>query len=404
MAVPAEWFTVGDHRELCDALKTMRAEGVGADPVSVAERMKRDNKEGFEFERLAKMVEESLSFNLEADLEELRGRWLKRRVLWVANLIYRDIGEGVPAGEAAEKAVARLSDTLEPEDDTIYPLWSVLQKVFYEARSGEAPEVLPTGLGDLDAALAGGLQLGTLVVLGGRTSQGKSALALQVALHVATQGKKVLFCTLEMQKESLAYRILGYETGKEPALLRKVGMAPEAWDRAHVDLERRHANTPLLICEDSGLTSQAVVGLARRVARSEGLDVLVVDYLNILNDTTVPGESRNQVLGRACRALAALAKQLNACVIVLAQLNRLPESTADRIPRIWHLRDSGEVEQIADVVLLIHRETKEDSGSDASAPQKAEIIIGKARNGRTGPVRVLWEPLKVRFTGIDRRH
>jgi replicative DNA helicase len=269
--------------------------------------------------------------------------------------------------------------------------------VLDEAEQGP-PRRIPTGLADLDELLGGGLRPGELTLVGGRPGMGKSAFGLNLALGAARAGSPVLFVSVEM-------------TGREQAR-RAIAASPRSVrleDLDHVHEAPRiaeaawQAATSLLglpfILTDRDRTAEQVVAHARRLkARPEGLDLVVVDYLGILE--TPQGERREREVAVLSRAMARLAKELDVAVVALSQLNRELERRADKRPILADLRDSGSLEQDADVVLFLYRDEEYDHESaDAGT---AEVILAKGRNIRTGTVRLAWQGERTRFASLAR--
>jgi replicative DNA helicase len=289
---------------------------------------------------------------------------------------------------------------------------------------------LATGLIDLDGKM-GGLQKSDLVIIAGRPGMGKTSLGTNIAYNVARSWKPgevrpdghietanggiVGFFSLEMSAEQLATRIISEQSGIPSSMIRRGAIDQEKFDRLKdVTIELQHL--PLYIDETGGLTIAQLAARARRLKRQKGLDLLVVDYIQLLQGSTRRAqEGRVQEVTEITTSLKALAKELNVPILALSQLSRQVESRDDKRPQLSDLRESGSIEQDADVVLFVFREeyylsNKEPRpGTDEhikwqaemeQAHGKAEIIIGKQRHGPTGTVNLQFEASVTRFDNL----
>jgi replicative DNA helicase len=290
---------------------------------------------------------------------------------------------------------------------------------------------LATGLADLDNKL-GGLQASDLVILAGRPSMGKTSLATNIAYNIAkayrtekqsdgtekvVDGAIVGFFSLEMSAEQLATRILS-EQAEIPSEKIRRGMIQEAEFRKLVEVSQEMSRIPLYIDQTGGITIAQLAARARKLKRQKGLGLLVVDYLQLLSGTSKRGsENRVQEITEITTGLKALAKELALPVIALSQLSRQVESREDKRPQLSDLRESGSIEQDADVVMFVFREEyyverqKPSEGtaefSDWQAKMmavsgKAEVIIGKQRHGPVGTVQLAFESQLTRFGNLAR--
>ena len=246
---------------------------------------------------------------------------------------------------------------------------------------------VPTGFYDLDRMTAG-FQAGDLVVLAARPSMGKTALAINIAEHVAlNEGLPVAVFSMEMGAAQLAVRVVGSIGRIDQSHLRTGKLTDDEWPRLTEAIERLRT-VSLHIDESAGLNSAQLRANARRLARKCGkLGLIVVDYLQLMSGTDSDGENRATELGEISRGLKTLAKELQCPVIALSQLNRSVESRPDKRPMMSDLRESGAIEQDADIIMFIYRD--EYYTKDAcKEPGVAEIIIAKQRNGPTGTVKL----------------
>jgi replicative DNA helicase len=290
---------------------------------------------------------------------------------------------------------------------------------------------LATGLKDLDTKM-GGLQSSDLIIIAGRPGMGKTALATNIAYniarahrgetradgHIATvNGGIVGFFSLEMSAEQLATRIIAERTGIPSSTIRRGGIT-EADFETIKDVSIELQNLPFYVDETGGLTIAQLAARARRLKRQRGLDVIFVDYIQLLQGSSRRSqENRVQEVTEITTNLKALAKELNVPVVALSQLSRQVESRDDKRPQLSDLRESGSIEQDADVVMFVFREeyylsNKEPRpGSEehlkwqtemAAVHGKAEIIIGKQRHGPTGMVQLQFDAAVTRFDDLSR--
>ncbi|AOS79023.1 MULTISPECIES: replicative DNA helicase [Hydrogenophaga] len=259
---------------------------------------------------------------------------------------------------------------------------------------------VPTGFIDLDRMTAG-LQGGDLIVLAARPSMGKTAFAINIAEHVAlNEGLPVAVFSMEMGAAQLAVRIVGSIGRINQGHLRTGKLTDEEWPRLTEAIEKlRHVS--LHIDETPGLTPSELRANARRLARTCGkLGLIVVDYLQLMSGSSSDGgDNRATELGEISRGLKMLAKELQCPVIALSQLNRSVEQRTDKRPMMSDLRESGAIEQDADIIMFIYRD--EYYTKDAcKEPGVAEIIIGKQRNGPTGVVKLAFLNMLTRFESL----
>ncbi|WP_042429251.1 replicative DNA helicase [Comamonas granuli] len=258
---------------------------------------------------------------------------------------------------------------------------------------------VPTGFIDLDR-MTSGLQAGDLVVLAARPSMGKTAFAVNIAEHVAlNEGLPVAVFSMEMGAAQLAVRIVGSIGRIDQGHLRTGKLTDDEWPRLTEAIERLR-NVSLHIDETPGLTPSELRANARRLARSCGkLGLIVVDYLQLMSGSSgSQGENRATELGEISRGLKMLAKELQCPVIALSQLNRSVETRTDKRPMMSDLRESGAIEQDADIIMFIYRD--DYYNKDSKEPNVAEIIIGKQRNGPTGTVKLFFQKSQTRFESL----
>ncbi|MEO6299123.1 MAG: replicative DNA helicase [Paracoccaceae bacterium] len=289
---------------------------------------------------------------------------------------------------------------------------------------------ISTGLADLDKKL-GGLHPSDLLILAGRPSMGKTSLATNIAFNIAkahkrgrlpdgsegtVEGGVVGFFSLEMSAEQLAARVLS-EASEVPSEQIRRGDMTEQEFRRFVEAAKDLESCPLYIDDTPALPISQLAARARRLKRTQGLDVLIIDYLQLLKGTTKT-DNRVQEVSEITQALKAIAKELNIPVIALSQLSRQVESREDKRPQLSDLRESGSIEQDADVVMFVYREEyykeREKPGDHElekmaqwqqimeSCHGKAEVVIGKQRHGPIGTVELAFEGRFTRFSNLVR--
>jgi replicative DNA helicase len=255
-----------------------------------------------------------------------------------------------------------------------------------------------TGFTDLDR-MTGGLQPADLIVVAGRPSMGKTSFALNIAQYAAVAGDgettlPVGVFSLEMSKEQLAMRLLSSEAEVEFFKIRSGGLKEEE----RTSLGRAAGKlygAPLYIDDTPALSILDLRARARRLKKEHGLALLVVDYLQLMRGRTSNLDRREQEISEISRSLKALAKELNVPVIAISQLNRMVEQREDKRPRLSDLRESGAIEQDADVIIFIYRDVVYNK--DSKEPNSAEIIVGKQRNGPVGDVRLAFRDKYTTF-------
>jgi replicative DNA helicase len=258
---------------------------------------------------------------------------------------------------------------------------------------------VPTGFVDFDR-MTSGLQPGDLIVLAARPSMGKTALAINIAEHVAVnEGLPVAVFSMEMGASQLAVRIVGSIGRVDQGHLRTGKLSDDEWPRLTEAIEKLR-NVSLHIDETPGLTPSELRANARRLARQCGkLGLIVVDYLQLMSGSSSSGgDNRATEIGEISRGLKMLAKELQCPVIALSQLNRSVEQRTDKRPMMSDLRESGAIEQDADVIMFIYRD--DYYNKESKEPGVAEVIIGKQRNGPTGTVKLAFLKPLTKFESL----
>jgi replicative DNA helicase len=389
--VRPEHFYRHDHRIIFETIQKLIVSNRNADVITVLEALGEQaaNVGGLPYlNSLASNTPGSAGIKRWADI--VVERWKLRGVLSATNeiveLVHNRAGKTVAEiiGEAQSKFEPLVVSTAKEPQLIKNFLTNVIERI--DAQYNGTPttvKTLSTGLRDLDAKLGGGMRPGQLIVIAGRPAMGKTAIALGVAESAAHKGGATLFFSQEMPGEELANRSLSRASGLS---LDKIldGRKFESDE----DFSRLTAGTlkvsdlELLVDEQPQMSLQEIRARARTAKRRHGLGLIVIDYLGLMADGE--GNTRNEKVGANSRGLKALAKQMEVPVVLLAQLNRKLEERHDKRPMLSDLRDSGEIEQDADIVLFLYRD--EVYNPNTRDRGIGEINIAKQRNGPTGTV------------------
>ena len=283
------------------------------------------------------------------------------------------------------------------EHSEVESLGRLVQEVVtkLQASDGRTASGVLTGFADLDE-ITGGFQPGDFIIIAGRPSMGKTALALNIAENMAIRGDGVGIFSLEMSKHQLVERLLASRSGIELHRLRRMMLGKEHYSRLFAACGQLQ-DAPIYVDDLAGSTLLQIRARARRMVVKHAVKAIVVDYIQLI---TAGGrvESRQLEVSAISRGLKALARELNLPVVCMSQLNRSPEQREGHRPRLSDLRESGSLEQDADVVALLHREDYYHKGDDDYEPSGlAELIIAKQRNGPTGAVKLSWSEGCTRF-------
>ena len=261
-------------------------------------------------------------------------------------------------------------------------------------------EQVKSGLAEFDY-VTGGFHNTELTIVAGRPSDGKTAVTLQMALNAARAGKSVCFFSLEMSKEQLVNRMLSLESHVDAQKIRTGRLNDEEWMNL-VEGSANIANSKLFIDDTPGITLSAMRSKCRKLKMEHDIQIVIIDYLQLMSGNSGNNASRQQEISDISRGLKALARELNVPVIALSQLSRAVEQRPDHRPMLSDLRESGAIEQDADVVMFLYREGYYNRDLSEAEQRVAEVIIAKQRNGPIGTVNLLWIPELTKFTDMDR--
>ena len=405
-----EDFYLRQNREIYETIYSMFNYSLTIDPVTVLENMK---KSGYYDENQSRsyvlqlMDTTPTAANVLEYVEIIRDKTLLRRVAETAGELTALVQEGTDSGqdvlEAAEQRIyairqGRAAKGLTPISAVLIEVYDRLSEL---AASDSAIPGLSTGLKDLDRAISG-LNKSDLILLAARPGMGKTSMALNILLDAGKKsGKTVAFFSLEMSKEQLAMRLISGECFVDNKKLVTGKLTEQDWESVAMAADSlNRAN--ILIDDDSSVTVADINAKCRRV---DNLGLVVIDYLQLMQSAggkTRSGDNRQQIVSDISRSLKIMAKELNVPVLCLSQLSRANESRTDKRPMLSDLRESGAIEQDADIVLFLYRDGYYNK--DSENPNLAECIIAKNRHGETGTVQLQWMPEFTTFSDMEWQH
>ena len=401
------------HRRIFGAMVRLFERGSVLDVITVSEELKKaaelENAGGLEY--LASLLDAvPTAANIEYHGRIVHDKAMLRRLIDAAQAIVRDVYEpgSRPVDEVldqAEQIVFRVSESRNREGfvwikEVLWPTFEHIEKL-QESQGGISG--VATGFADLDR-MTTGLQAGDLVIVAGRPSMGKTSWALNVAQNAAiAHGVPVGIFSLEMSKEQLVQRFLCAEGRVDAQKLRRGRLAADEYQR--LARAAAHLNAAPIWIDDSATGNVlAMKAKSRRLKADANLGLIVVDYIQLMSGSTRT-ESRVQEVSEISRGLKALARELEVPVIALSQLNRAPEQRPDRRPQLSDLRESGAIEQDADLVMFLYRPEYYYGPTDKdgkSLEGGAELIVAKQRNGPTGTLNLYFHKVYTRFDSVSR--
>ncbi len=410
-----DYFYLSLHKLIFSAMQEMMNFGQAIDFVTLLNKLKQNS--GFDEAAgktyLVNLIDTCPSPSRAASYAKIVADKYKLRMLITAS---REI---IDDAAAAEEDTSVLLDSAEQrifdirsdgEKGGLEKLSSVLLQTFdrldsLNREADESVRPVSTGIGDLDRVITG-LNRSDLIILAARPGMGKTSFALNIARNVACKSKKsVAFFSLEMSKEQLASRLLSSEALVGGTKLRTGKLTDEEWQRL-IPASDILKNANLYIDDTPGIT---ITEMKSRLRRLRQIDLVVVDYLQLMSSTRRI-DSRVNEISEITRSLKIMAKELNVPVITLSQLSRASEQRPDHRPQLSDLRDSGSIEQDADIVLFLYREGYYDKNGDdnAAAPavdmNSGECIVAKNRHGEMNTVKLHWQGEFMRFTDVETRY
>jgi replicative DNA helicase len=405
----AEDFYKPGHGHIFGAITALYARGEPADPVTVADELRRSgllDAVGDPSILISLQVNTPSTANASHYARIVEEHSLLRRLVGVAGEI-AELGYSVPEDVSSvvdhaealvfEVAQRRVVDTMAPLRELLAKSLDHLESLF---QRGDAITGVPTGYVDLDERLAG-LQNSNLVVVGARPAMGKTSFALGIAQHAAVHARvPVLLFSLEMSHLELTQRMLCAEAQVDATRMRNGRLLESDWPKISTAIGRL-GDAPIYIDDNPNLTVMEIRAKARRLKAREGLGLVVVDYLQLMSGHAKSrAENRQVEVSEISRGLKVLARELDIPVIALSQLSRNLEMRQDKRPVLADLRESGSIEQDADVVLFIYRD--EIYNPESADRGSAEILVAKHRNGPTGVERLAFVDRYTRFASMAR--
>ena len=416
----SDYFYIPQHREIYSTLTEMYEQNLPIDFVTLLEKLKSkgvyDEAGGKSY--LTQLVQSVPSTaNLDNYIAIVKDKYLSRCLLTAAQGIIKDINENFTTSDllldSAEQRIYEIRQGRENSD--LVHIKSVIQNETYDRLTKVAdPETrgdyigIPCGIAELDKTLTG-LNKSDLIILGARPGMGKTSFALNIARNVSvTGGKTVCFFSLEMTRDQLAQRLLSNEAAIESSHLRDSSlMTDEEWTRLARASEQL-SNANLYLDETSSITVPEMKAKLRRLNQTKKVDLVIIDYLGLMRSAS-PKENRVQEVSDITRNLKIMAKELMVPVIVCAQLSRGTEVKGkSHRPQLSDLRESGSIEQDADIVLFLYREkyydAEKDDPEEVGDPNLAECIVAKNRHGEVRTIQLHWDGQFTRFTAPDTRY
>ena len=403
-------FYVRQNREIYETIYSMFNYSLTIDPVTVLEHMKQNGVYDENTSRgylLQLMDTTPTAANVVEYIGILKDKTLLRRVAEAAGDLTALIQQGTETGqdilEAAEQRIyairqGRAARGLIPISNVLIDVYDRLTEL---AASESAIPGLSTGLTDLDRAISG-LNKSDLILLAARPGMGKTSMALNILLEAGKKsGKNVAFFSLEMSREQLALRLISSECFVDNKKLVTGKLTEEDWEKVAVAADSLNRSR-IFIDDDS---SVSVADISAKCRRMDNLGLVIIDYLQLMQSAggrTYSGENRQQVVSDISRALKIMAKELDVPVLCLSQLSRANESRSDKRPMLSDLRESGAIEQDADIVMFLYQEGYYDK--DTPNPNLAECIIAKNRHGETRTVELQWLPEFTTFGNMEWQH
>ena len=410
-SLTGEDFYLRANREIYETIYTMFNFSATIDPVTVLDQMKLTGVYNEDTSRsyiLQLMEITPTSANVKEYVRIVKDKALLRRISDTAGDLTKLVQEGGETAQAvldlAEQRIygirqGRNTQGLEPLSKILVDVFDHLQEL---SLAGTDVPGMPTGFIDLDRTLTG-LHPTELVLLAARPGMGKTSFALNILLHAGKfSGKSVVFFSLEMSREQLAQRLISSEAFLDNKKLMTGKLNVDDWDKVTL-ASSALSHTSIFIDDNPSLTVADMNAKCRRV---ENLGLVIIDYLQLMQASgtgrSYAGENRQQVVADISRALKIMAKELRVPVLCLSQLSRANESRSDKRPMLSDLRESGAIEQDADVVMFLYRDDYYNKDSDKR--NQAECIIAKNRRGETTTIPLQWLPEFTTFSNLERNY
>lgn len=411
--VCSEILTAGEFYQqqygiIFDALVEMYRDGIGADLVTIQNKLreKEVTPELYSVEYLGELLASvPTSANVKFYAEIVHEKAVLRRLIKVTEQVTRECYmDSQPLEDILEDTEKSVFDVIqqrggsefEPIRDIVLRTLDSIEKA---AKQKGNITGLETGFRDLDAKTAG-LQKSDLILIAARPAMGKTAFVLNIAEYVALHSNSTIaLFSLEMSKEQLVKRMLAMNSMVDSQKIRTGDLEDDDWDKL-VGSVRKIGNSNLVIDDTSGITASELRSKCRKLKIEQGLDLVIIDYLQLMTGAGKrKSDSRQQEISDISRSLKVMARELDVPVIALSQLSRAVESRPDKRPMLSDLRESGAIEQDADIVMFIYRD--EYYNPDSEKKGVAEVIVAKQRSGPTGPVELAWLSQYTKFGNLE---
>ena len=405
---PNDFYKNG-HKLIYEAMRDIYNSGTGIDPIVVVNKLKKN-------EKFDELVGEQLLFDIISDVptaaniieyakivkEKATLRRLGEVGTKIVELAYEGYEEVDNILDKAEGMIFKISENVDSKDlvslkDVIVQEFVRLEKVYQN--KGVATGI-SSGFSDFDQ-MTSGFHPSDLIILAARPAMGKTAFALNLALNAAMKSKKgVLLFSLEMSSSQLLQRLLSIEAGIGLQKIRNGFLDPDDWGKLGL-ASMKLSNSEINIADLPNVNVLEIRAIARRLKAAGKLDMIIIDYLQLIKGNSTRGDNRQQEISEISRALKGIARELDIPIIALSQLSRATEQRADRRPMLSDLRESGAIEQDADMVMFLYRDDYYNEDSEDKG--LTEVIIGKQRNGPVGTIKLRFFHEYTKFENFTSR-
>lgn len=391
------------NKEIFEAIQTLYKKGQPVDSITVSEELNRRNSldmvggRGYVAELCGAAISAANAGEYARIISEKAA--LRKLISVSMDITEKSFEDSIDVDrilDYAERNVLDIGQSRQVRDFT--PIADILsanvERMSMLAENAGNLTGVTTGFLDIDKML-NGLQKSDMIIIAARPSMGKTALALNIAQNAAVKDDaSVIIFSLEMSKEQLGERMIAVESRTDLAKIKSGELEVRDWDRIAVAIDTI-SNTRIIIDDTPGISLMEMKNKCRRVKAEKGLDLVMIDYLQLM-ESSGHEDNRQQEISAISRGIKSLAREMDCPVIVLSQLSRAVESRGDKRPMMSDLRESGSIEQDADIVMLLYRD--DYYNQDTENPNTCEVIIAKHRNGSTGTVELTWQPQFTKFT------